>query len=56
MLLLLQVPELDLQPALNGAFQQLILIVNNAAPMLFSILAVIAGIGLIMRLVERTTK
>jgi hypothetical protein len=47
--------NLDLAPALAAAGSNLQNIVVQAAPFLFGILAAIAGIGLIMKMVQSIT-
>lgn len=47
---------LDMGPWLSAAQTQLMTGISSAGPFIFAILAAVAGIGLVMKLIDRVTK
>ncbi len=55
-LLLLQAPvTLDLGSWVSTAVNNMMTMINQAGPFIFGLLATVAGVGLVMKLVQRVT-
>lgn len=54
-LLLTEAPTVDMGPWLSAAQTQLYAGISTAGPFIFGIMAVVAGIGLVMTLIKRVT-